>query len=199
LKLRLILLLVIFLLINNFSSAQDTLRSEVDSIPRVKDHSPLFAGLASAILPGTGQVYNRKYWKVPIVYAGLATAGYFIYYNGKVYFTIRNNLNSRVALDSVPQPRFLIVNLLFSNTNEDLNLRSDAELLVLQDEYRKYFTLSLIAGGAVYLLNVLDAVVDAHLFHFDVSDDLSLDVHPQMFSAYHGRPAPGFSMFLTIK
>ena len=198
-KLRIAFLIIIIALTKNFSVAQDSVRTTVDTIPKVKNHSPLFAGLASAIIPGSGQVYNQKYWKVPIVYAALATAAYFIYYNGKVYYTVRNNLNSRVAEDSIWQPEFLIINLPFSNTNANLNSFTFSELQVRQEDYRKYFSLSIIAGSVVYLLNILDAVVDAHLFHFDVSDDLSLDFHPQLFSAYNGRSAPGFSMFLTIK
>ncbi len=181
------------------SSAQDSLKTNPDSAIGKETHSPRFAALASAIIPGAGQVYNRKYWKVPIVYAGLATAGYFAVFNANVYYTVRNNLNSRVAGDTIPSPQFLILNNIVSKTTVNLNDFSFDDLIQLEDDYRKYFTLSIIAGGIVYILNILDAVVDAHLYHFDVSDDLSLDVHPQIFSAYRGNTAPGFSLTLTLK
>ena len=193
------MLLLLLLLMSAKSFAQDSLHTMADSLPKAKEHSPTIAAVASAILPGAGQVYNRKYWKVPIVYAGLATAAYFIYLNGNIYYSVRNNLNSRVAGDSIPTPETLVVNTIFSKTTINLNSYSYDDLISLEDDYRKYFTISIIAGGAVYFLNILDAVVDAHLFHFDVGDDLSLDVHPQLFNALGAKPAPGFSMFLTIK
>ncbi|HYV90485.1 MAG TPA: DUF5683 domain-containing protein [Chitinophagales bacterium] len=183
----------------NFSSAQDSLRAKVDSLPKEKIHSPTFAAVASAIVPGAGQVYNRKYWKVPIVYAGLATAGFFAYFNGNVYYTVRNNLNSRVAGDSTWEPQFLTLNSIVSKTIVNLNAFTYDEMIQLEDDYRKYFTLSIIAGSVVYLLNILDAIVDAHLYQFDVSDNLSLHVQPQIFSSLTGRMAPGFSLSLSIK
>ena len=211
-KFQIVFLLLLILLLTNISSAQDTLREKIDSVPKEKNHSPTFAGVASAIIPGAGQVYNRKYWKVPIVYAGLLTAGYFAYRNGNVYFTVRNNLDSRVFLSThrpsraypinhppSPQPQFLLLNPIFSNTTYDLNEFTYNDLIQLEDDYRKYFTISIIVGGVVYMLNILDAVVDAHLYHFDVSDNLSLDWQPQIFSSFTGRVTPGLSLSLSIK
>lgn len=199
LSLRIAFLLFTLLLLKNISSAQDSLILKPDSFPEEKTHSPRIAGLASAIIPGSGQVYNHKYWKVPIVYAGLATAGFFAYFNANVYYTIRNNLNSRVSGDSTPEPQFLILNSIISKTTVNLNDFTFDDLIVLEDDYRKYFTLSIIAGGVVYMLNIFDAVVDAHLYHFDVSDDLSLDFHPEMLSSFNGKTAPGLSLILSIK
>jgi hypothetical protein len=179
--------------LKNFCSAQDSLHVKMDSVIRKESlHSPTFAGLASAVIPGAGQVYNHKYWKLPIVYAGLATTGFFMYFNGNVYFTVRNNLNSRVAGYSTPQPQFLILNSIFSKTTINLNDFTFDDMQTLEDDYRRYFTLSIIAGGVVYLLNILDAVVDAHLYHFDVSDDLSMNIHPSLFSSASGKTTPGF-------
>ena len=183
----------------NFSSAQDSLDTAPDSTHREKTHSPLFAGIASAILPGTGQVYNHKYWKLPIVYAALATAGISAYFNGNIYFTVKKNLDSRIAGDSVPSPRFLILNSIISKTTKDLTLYTDDDLLKIEEYYRKYFTLSIIAGGIVYFLNIVDALVDAHLYHFDIGDNLSLDIRPEIFSSFSSSPAPGFSLSLNIK
>ena len=199
LKLPIVILLSFLLLMENFSSAQDSLHTVPDSTHREKTHSPQFAGIASAILPGAGQVYNHKYWKVPIVYAALATAGFFAYFNGNVYFTVKKNLDSRIAGDSVPNPRFLILNSIISKTTVDLTPYSNDDLLKLEEDYRKYFTISIIAGGIVYFLNIVDALVDAHLYHFDVGDDLSLDIRPEIFSSFSSSPAPGFSISLNIK
>lgn len=178
--------------------AQDTVKVQADTIAREKLHSPLFAGIASGILPGAGQVYNRKYWKVPIVYAGLATAGFFAYYNGNVYFTVKKNLDSQVAGDSTPEPRFLVLNNIFSKSTIDLNEFSYDDLILIEDEYRKYFTISIICGAAVYALNIIDAVVDAHLFYFDVTDDLSLQIRPGLFMYSSYQTAPALSLSLTF-
>lgn len=198
-KLKIAILFLLLFLMKNFSTAQDSLEIIVDSTLKEKTHSPRFAGLASAILPGAGQVYNRKYWKVPIVYAGLATAGFFTYFNGNVYFTVKKNLDSRVAGDSIPTPQFLILNSIVSKTTYNLNNFTNDDLLQLEEDYRKYFTISIIVGGVVYFLNILDAVVDAHLYHFDVSDDLSMDIRPRIFSSFSARPVPGLSISLNIK
>jgi hypothetical protein len=199
LKLGIAIPFLVLILMKNFSSAQDSLHLTVDSVHKENTHSPQFAGIASAILPGAGQVYNRKYWKVPIVYAGLATAGFFAYFNANVYFTVKKNLDSRIRGDSVPSPQFLILNSIVSKSTVNLNNFSSDELLTLEEDYRKYFTISLIAGGVVYFLNILDAVVDAHLYHFDVGDDLSLDIRPQIFSSFSLRTVPGLSISLNIK
>ena len=185
------------------SEAQDSLKvqSEVSAAAdtsKQKIHSPLFAGLASAVIPGGGQIYNHKYWKVPIVYAALGTAAYFAYYNADVYFTVHDNLNSRVSGDSVPQPQYLILNNIFSKTTIDLNNYSYDDLIQVQDDYRRYFTLSIIAGTVIYVLNILDAVVDAHLFYFDVSDELAMNIRPQLLTASNYRPVPGFSVSLNL-
>ncbi|MCS6991293.1 MAG: DUF5683 domain-containing protein [Chitinophagales bacterium] len=159
-------------------------------------HSPLKAGIASAILPGAGQLYNQKYWKVPLIYTALATSAFFIYYNGNIFFSVRKNLNARVRGDSVPQPQFINVNNIFSQTTVDLNQFSYNELIQIQEDYRKYFTLSCIAMGATYLLNILDAVVDAHLFEFDVSDDLSVRTLPVLYASRH--PGSPFTAEINI-
>lgn len=187
------------------AGAQDTLniRSDrtitSDDTAIAKEHSPLFAGLASAVVPGAGQIYNKKYWKVPIVYAALGTAAYFAYYNADVYFTVHDNLDSRVAGDSVPDPQYLILNNLFSKTTIDLNTYTYDELIQVQDDYRRYFTISIIAGTVIYVLNILDAVVDAHLFYFDVSDELAMNFRPQLLSGARYTPAPGLTLSLQFK
>ena len=182
-------------------NALKIIANEVQTIDsaKVKIHSPLFAGVASAILPGAGQVYNKKYWKVPIVYAGLGTALYFVYYNANVYFTVHDNLNSRVAGDSTPQPQYLVLNQILSKTTIDLNTFSKEDLIQIEDEYRKYMTISIIVGGVIYALNILDAVMDAHLYSFDVSDDLSLNVRPQLFQSSMTQFGAGVSLSLNLK
>jgi hypothetical protein len=121
------------------------------------------ATLMSAILPGLGQVYNRKWWKVPIVYAGLGGFGYLFYYNQSRFTYYSKNLRAEFDDDS-------------STLNE--TGYSGDQLSVLKNDHRKYRDLGVIGFVAIYALNIIDANVDAHLKTFDVSDDLSLKIRP---------------------
>lgn len=135
--------------------------SPVDTI-NVKQHSPLRAGLASVILPGAGQFYNKKYWKIPIIYVGAAVDIYFIISNYNLYQTYRTAYIA--SINNAPNPYAAIY--------------SDPELLSIQQYYQKYYNLAIIIGVAIYAINILDAVVDAHLFYYDISDKLSMNVSP---------------------
>lgn len=130
-----------------------------------KMHNPKIAVALSAVIPGAGQIYNRKWWKVPIVYAGLGASGYFIYYfavQTKSYQTeYRNRLKGETDK----------LNPQFANY-------SDENILALKNNYRRNMEISIAAAAIIYALNILDAAVDAHLFYFDVSDNLSLSVQP---------------------
>lgn len=179
--------------------AQDTLFAMPADPEKEKIHSPKVAGIASAILPGAGQAYNKKYWKVPIVYAGLATAGYFIYYNANVYNTVKKNLDSRVAGDTMPSPQYLYLNNIFSKTTVDLNSFEYNDLILIEDEYRKYLTISILIGSLIYTLNIVDAVVDAHLFSFDVGNNLSMNVVPQLYQSTNYKPVAGVGLTLSFK
>lgn len=142
--------------------AQDSL---VKSAKQVKRHSPKKAALFSALLPGAGQAYNRKYWKMPLIYAGFAGLGYAIQFNNKKYALYRDAYRLRV--DSDP------------NTIDAFDgLYSNTDLVTLKNSYHRYRDLSIIGAVALYFLNIIDANVDAHLFTFDVSDDLSFNFQP---------------------
>lgn len=126
------------------------------------NHSPTTATLLS-IIPGGGQVYNRKWWKVPIIYGGLAASGYFIYDNNKQLNFWTNVIDQR--LDS-------------TQVDDYFGIYSDNQLFTIQNNYRRYRDLSIIITVAIYGLQILDANVDAHLYNFDVSEDISLHWKP---------------------
>ncbi|MCB0795002.1 MAG: hypothetical protein KDB88_09715 [Flavobacteriales bacterium] len=136
-------------------------------------HSPARATLYSALLPGSGQVYNRKYWKVPIVLAGLGTSYYFIRQNRTEYLRYKEAYIA--VVDGDP------------DTIDEFEGRfSAAQLLDVTDTYRRWMEWSYIAIGLVYLLNVVDAAVDAHFVRFDVSPDLTLGIGPSLGLAAQG-------------
>jgi hypothetical protein len=116
------------------------------------------------VLPGAGQVYNRKVWKVPIIYAGLGAFGYVFYVNNGDYYNYRRALREADTGNG-----FAVV---------DGQSYSTRQLLEQKKAYGKQRDLGAIGMVAFYLLNIIDANVDAHLRTFDVSDDLSLKISP---------------------
>ena len=141
----------------------------------------------SAILPGAGQVYNKKWWKVPIIYGGFAGLGYAIIFNQGEYDLYRNAYLKRLDDNS-------------STVDEFDGVYSDANLIELQDYYRKNRDLSIIGGVLLYVMNIIDANVDAHLFNFDVSEDLSLNIAPQNLGLGFGnQPIAGIGISLRLK
>lgn len=136
----------------------------IEAEDSVIPHNPTWAAFYSAVIPGLGQLYNQKYWKIPIVYGGLITSIYFIDFNSDLYHTYQDAYIARVDEDST--------------TIDNFPFYSDANIKELRDYYRRNLELSYIATGVVYLLNIVDATVDAHLFEFDVSDDLGMMIEP---------------------
>ncbi len=130
-----------------------------------KKHSPKLAIGLSAVLPGAGQVYNRKWWKVPIVYAFLGAGSYCIYHFASEMKIYRTEYRYRM------QERFDLI-------DPKLGYYSDDNVLSLKKKYQRYMEISIAATAIFYVLNIIDAAVDAHLFYFDISNDLSLRVTP---------------------
>jgi len=124
------------------------------------------AAMLSAALPGLGQAYNRAYWKIPIIYAGFAGVAYAVHFNSNHYRTWRSAFIAKV--DGNP------------NTIDLYPTFSDAALRRVMEFYRRNLELSYIAGVALYLLNILDANVQAHLMDFDVGEDLTMRLGPSL-------------------
>lgn len=143
------------------------------------------AALMSAIVPGLGQVYNKKYWKLPIIYGGSAVLIYFISENNKEYKKFRQAIIYRNDKDSSTVddfPRF---------TNEDLSVR--------KNYYRRNRDLSYIFTGLLYTLNILDAYVDSQLMNFDISDNLSLHSGGTINYISDGLPVISLQLILSFK
>lgn len=166
-----ICLLAILFITTGFSSfSQET---TTDTIPVVKKevvHSPRKATIYSAALPGLGQIYNRKYWKVPIVYGGFATLGYFINFNHGEYIKYRQAYSDILSND--PNKNSYL-NLII-NYDENRKTQYTEQLRSYKDYWRRNRDLLVISTVAFYALNIIDASVDAHFFKFDISDDLTM-------------------------
>ena len=153
------------------------------------------AALLAAILPGTGQIYNRRWWKLPLVYGGLGGVIYGEYHSQKYYRQFAN------AYNDVTQGR----KQLFDSTLGDQArlVRSTDGLNSGVVFYRGYRDLFYLYIGLAYSLQIVDALVDAHLKNFDVSDDLSLHWEPTLLAvpgqAMALPTAPGLMFALRVK
>lgn len=159
-------------------------------------HSPRKAALYSAVLPGLGQIYNRKYWKTPIVYAGFGTLGYFVYFNSTNYVKYRDayidftdgnpGTTSYYRLISTAMDPGTYDKEVYPNSyNQQAYDWMEEQLKNGMQFYKRNRDLSIIGIAGWYIFTILDAVVDAQLFRFDVDPDLSLRVLPVV------RPLPG--------
>ena len=134
--------------------------------------SPKKAALLS-LVPGLGQVYNKKYWKVPIIYAGLITSAYYINDNHHQYKAYKKAYLIRIDNDP-------------DTTDDYVGQYSSNDLIVLKDFYRRNREISILCFVGVYILNIVDASVDAHLFDYDISENISLNVSPLSTKDFSG-------------
>ncbi len=155
-----------------------TLTERPDSVVE-KEHSPSKATIMSTCLPGLGQIYNRKYWKVPVIYAGFGVLTYFIYTNADYYISFKC-----AYIESV-----------YGNKNGSygnlVQRYSSDELLSAREYYRRNLEVSILLTSLWYVLNILDATVDAHLFTYNVSDKLSMKIEPAILPSGSGHTHSG--------
>lgn len=144
-------------------------------------HSPKKAATYSALLPGLGQAYNKKYWKIPVIYAGFGTIGYFIGWNNGNYQVLKLAY-SDLTDDNPDTDSYLDLEASkyydFENESERNEFKN--ALNKQQNYYRRNRDLLIIGMVGFYGLNIIDASVDAHLFNFDISEDLTFNWQPSM-------------------
>lgn len=162
----------------------DTLIS--DSLKKSK---PSRAFLYSAIVPGLGQAYNKKYWKIPVVYSALGSAAFFFNKNNLQY---KRYLKGLVELYQYDQDTTTALTIFEADADK-------SKLTLQKDVYRRNRDLNMILFFAVYLLNAVDANIDAHLSDFDVSDDLSIQIKPDVLPIYAIRNYNTIGLTLCLK
>lgn len=187
-KISSIIFFIVFLLAGSSSFSQDKkpVAIAADTIPATKPvirlnrydsatkaHSPRVAAIRSALIPGWGQVYNKKYWKVPIVYTALGITGYIFVDNIKTYKEYRFAYQARYKA-ALPVPGRDSTDY---NTLKDLyKIISPESIKAARNKFRQYVDYSVLFFIAFWGLNVVDATVDAHLKSFDVSPDLTFHI-----------------------
>lgn len=219
---------------NNTQSKSDSLANPEDTTTTYKvkkkwswKKNPTVATLASTFLPGAGQIYNKKYWKAPIIWALLGISSYFAWVNHNRYLDYRTgffyvsgfqedkngevipfkNYEERAEKynqlmdNSYGFPGIVVKNQMpdfFDKENSSDSTRTGSNLAFIRDQSRQtrdYMGLGLIL---VYVLNIVDAAVDAHFTDFDVSDKLSLKIEPKFISPLN-TPQYGLAMTLTFR
>ena len=150
--------------------------SKYDSM--LKKHSPKIAAVRSALVPGWGQIYNRKYWKLPIVYGALGVTGGVFVYNLTNYRDLRFAYKARIeASPSAANPHPTAADSVDYYKAKPLIRDLDINaLLTYRDDFRRNIDYSVLVFILLWGLNVADAAVDAHLKAFDVSPDLSFHI-----------------------
>ena len=158
-----------------------TITAVVDSgaqgtkVKKVNVYDPRKAALRSAILPGWGQIYNKKYWKLPIVYGALGITAYVFVDNINTYREYRHAYSVRYKA-ALPPP--MTDSTGYDQLKEIYKIIEPGSIRAARDEFRRYIDYSVLFFILFWGLNVVDAAVDAHLKSFDVSPDLSFQFRP---------------------
>lgn len=168
------LLIIVFTFLSLLAKTQNYSGFNTTAVNKIyKDssehvHSPRKATIYSVCVPGLGQIYNKKYWKLPLVYGGLGASIYFATDFYSKYKDYKNAYLFRIDDDPL--------------TIDSYSDYSDNYLRTNMDNYRRYFEISIFAAVIVYGLNIIDATVDAHFYDFEISDDLSMKIQPVVYN-----------------
>jgi hypothetical protein len=171
-----------------FIGANDSLSINANEVMEVVmdtlENRPATAALYSAALPGLGQAYNKKYWKIPLIYGGGLVVGYFINYNHQLYKQYRDGLYAIIDEDDRTVP--------FNPDFDETFYRNRTSY------WGRNRDLLMIAAVVVYAFNIIDAHVDAHLELFTVEDDISLNLEPSIQQTAMQTNLYGFSLKLRF-
>lgn len=160
----------------------DSLLTEPYIPPKRWMPDPKRALWLALVIPGGGQIYNRKYWKLPLVYGGFVGCAYALSWNNMMYKDYSQAYLD--IMDDDPNTKSYEDFLPYNVTINDSNRNRYQEILKRKkDYYRKYRDMSIFVFIGVYLLSVIDAYVDAELSSFDINDDLSLKIEPTVIQS----------------
>jgi hypothetical protein len=177
----------------NYDLVNDsTLTAEEDSVKEITKN-PKLAGWLSCALPGAGQVYNGQYWKVPIIYGGIGTLVYVSQFYNVRYKQLKNDEHYLLAMQAGDSTY---------NGHSFYGLTTENDIVRYMRKYRRYRDLCYLGMFLVYMMNIFDAVVDAHLYDYNVTDDLALRVEPYATEpkfSFETKPVFGARIVLTFR
>jgi hypothetical protein len=167
--------------------------------------SPKKASIYAALFPGLGQIYNKKYWKLPILYGGYAGLIYILRWNSnqyKDYFHGYRIMAQYTSAEMMKPEERAFLNSMIKNPSTNIDNLSTFNFIAKQlkfgkDAYRRNRDLTIIGIAALHILSIIDASVDANLFDFDIGDDLSMRIEPMPINLGDQYPVMGLN--LSIK
>jgi hypothetical protein len=162
---------------------------KVDTVAKRK-HSPRTAAIRSAIFPGLGQIYNKKYWKLPIVYTAIGIP-VGLFFNNKTWY---DRTRYALAVVASPNPSADSLEAVHSQLRPLVDAKAQGSITRYRNEFRRNMDYSIIFTLLFWGLNIIDATVDAHLKGFDVSDDLKVSIRPALLPGN----AAGFTLAFTL-
>jgi len=176
---------IILFFLSVFSAPLYAQQQTNDTIPTPSEaRSPKKASVYSAILPGLGQAYNKKYWKIPVIYVGFGVIIYYIDWNNDWYKLFKNAYKDLSVTEDFDRDAYVaryekLPYLETIDYTSMIDIKNTQDyLLKYNDYFRRNRDLLIIGTAVFYALNIIDASVDAHLSDFDISDDLSLNWRP---------------------
>lgn len=152
-----------------------------------KKHSPTKATIYSAVLPGLGQAYNQKYWKIPVIYGLGGLLVYNITSSNTKYVDYRDALYARQDEDAL------------TIDTEYLTIYSDSQLITRKDFYKRKRDINIIYALLLYTANIIDATVDAHLMHFEVGEKYIMTLEPTFLPTASVSNSIGLSLKLNFR
>ncbi|MGN6647828.1 MAG: DUF5683 domain-containing protein [Cytophaga sp.] len=159
---------------------------------KIMNREPNKAALFSAVIPGSGQIYNKKYWKTPIIWVGLGVTAYL----GHDYFMRLGEFSKAAKMAENNEDRSWLDN---NYHGYNLQTLSATQLNTLSDDARRYMYMNILIFSGIYALNIVDAYVDAHLKEFDVNENLSFKVKPLFYATNYSHLATGLTLSLRLK
>lgn len=179
----LVVVLFVGLLDTGFIYAQEELVVPETEAIVFNDKNPKVAAYLSALVPGAGQFYNESYYKIPIIYGSFTSLLFFAQQNNQLY----QEFLLRYSAYGLPGPTFYY--------EENVPIET---LQKYKEYYRRNRDLLFIGMGFTYLLNILDAAVDAHLTFFDVGNEFAINVQPQIMPTIQAKPVYGLSFAVSF-
>ena len=168
------------IVVSDSLNVSDTIKNRLTKV-----HSPTKAAIFSAAIPGLGQAYNKKYWKIPIIFVGIGTFLYFATSNHYSFKKFKTAYSMRIDGNE--------------NTIDQYDgLLSDEGILSNMEYHQRNRDLSYIIAGLLYVLNIVDAAVDAHLFNFPKNDNLSFNLHPNLELTSNNKISKGFKLVINL-
>ena len=160
--------------------------------------NPEKAGIMSAVIPGLGQAYNKKYWKIPLIYL---VGGYLVastIHHHQEYKILRNGLTDNVWSDDTVYRHPITMDGGTFFLNDPYTIELENQYRTARDNERQKRDRFIVVSTLFYALNIVDAIVDAHLSEFDLGDDLSMKINPDFYSV-NNKFAAGISLGFNFK